>query len=505
MTARTIFDLTFSRAGSDARRRAADVPMRMLVMGGFGGNRRGAQGADTRRVRRVDMDNIDAVMAALAPSLVLPSQGGGPPLGILFSELDDFHPDALFRRLAPFQGLRELRRRLSDPATFEAAVAELRTELGSAPNPVEAEVGRPSEPARAESDTDTLERLLGAGGKPAAPTRSESAVDALIRQMVAPHIRVQTPRLEVYLEAVDRAAEGRMRAILHHPDFQRLESAWRGLHWLLSSVEMDGSIEVGLLDMDKEELRADLLAADTDPRRSQLYRLLVDGEAGVPGATGWSLLVGDYAFDAAGDDVLLLSAIGAVGAMSGAPFLARARSAILGCPDLAGRPDPQDWDTADAVSAQNWQVLRRSEQARWIGLALPRILLRLPYGRQTEPCELLAFEEMSSVPEHETYLWGNPAFACALVLARAYREQGWEMSSQPYAELEDLPAYTYKEDGEPRMQACAEVCLTERAGRIVAEHGCIPLFSYKDRNSVRIGRLRSLAVGEAELLEVWTR
>jgi type VI secretion system protein ImpC len=189
--------------------------------------------------------------------------------------------------------------------------------------------------------------------------------------------------------------------------------------------------------------------------------------------------------------VALLSALGAVATQIGAPVLAAA--------------DPRlDWSALDGEAAARWQALRASAQARAIGLALPRWLLRLPYGPKTDPVEAFPFDELGGKRAHEAYLWGNPAFACALLAVAAFREKGADMQLGDVLELDDLPAHTYREDGESHLQACAEVFMPERVSTALLGLGLMPLISARDRNSARLARFQSIADPPASLIGPWT-
>jgi type VI secretion system protein ImpC len=176
---------------------------------------------------------------------------------------------------------------------------------------------------------------------------------------------------------------------------------------------------------------------------------------------------------------------------------------VLGCRSLAATPDPREWRPPGGEAAQRWAALRASPWARWIGLALPRILVRLPYGALTAPTERFAFEEFSPGHDHEDYLWGHPAFACATLLARSFRERGWEMSPGDDLELGGLPAHTTREGGESRLQPCAEALLTERALGALLERGLMPFMSFPDRDAVKLVRFQSLADPPATLAGAW--
>jgi type VI secretion system protein ImpC len=290
-----------------------------------------------------------------------------------------------------------------------------------------------------------------------------------------------------------------MRRILRDPRFQALESAWRAAHWLVTNLETDETLQVHLLDVGKDELAADIAGAGDDLERSALYRLLMQHGPGMPDGPAWSVLAGDYRFGAGADDVALLAALGAIGAQVGGPFLAEADASILGCRSLAESPDDRRWERLDDETAARWSALRQSKAAPWLGLALPRVLLRVPYGRKSDPIEQFAFEEMPG----GAYLWGSPAIACALLLGQAYSDAGPDMTPGDRQELTDLPCYTSGEAGERVMTPCAEVALSERTANAILDRGLMPALGFANRNAVRIARFQSLADPPTALSGPW--
>jgi type VI secretion system protein ImpC len=192
-----------------------------------------------------------------------------------------------------------------------------------------------------------------------------------------------------------------------------------------------------------------------------------------------------------------------VAAHAGGPFLAAADPNALGCASAAELADPTQWTPLPATAEQHWQALRQTEVAPWLGLALPRVLLRLPYGQKTEPVEQLEFEEMPLGRDPDAYLWGNPAFACARLIAAAFAENGWDFSPGDVLELDDLPAHVYGEAEERRMQPGTEVLLGERAMQALLARGIMPLLGHRQRNVVRLARFQSLADPPAALAGGW--
>jgi type VI secretion system protein ImpC len=149
--------------------------------------------------------------------------------------------------------------------------------------------------------------------------------------------------------------------------------------------------------------------------------------------------------------------------------------------------------TSVANGAPAWVALRRLREASYAGLAVPRFLLRLPYGRKTRPAESFDFEEMNQAPDHEDFLWANPAFVCALLLARSFSDDGWGMRPGTHTEVDGLPLYVYEQDGESELIPCGEVLLTEKSAERILESGLMPLVSLKGQDSVRLVGFQSIA------------
>jgi type VI secretion system protein ImpC len=447
MPGRMEFKLDLGRAAHPQETGRRRGPMRLLVLGDFSGKPVAERPplAD-RPTQRVDRDNLDDVIQRLAPRLTLAAGE------LRFEQIDDFHPDALYTRFELFDTLRQAR--AQPPA----------------------------------SGGDLLGSLLGKpGGARAAPAASAPAagIDAFIHAIVAPHIVQDTSaQTGPYLAAVDAAVAEQMRKLLHDPAFQRLESAWRGVQWLISSLELDENLQLHLFDVTRDELLADVVTAQGQLAQTGLYRALADRWRNLPGGQSWSALVGLYRFGPSDADIGLLAALGLIAAQAGGPLLAEADPALAG---------------DDAVALAGWQALRRSEAAPWIGLASPRVLLRLPYGKGSDAIAAFAFEEVGGAPAHEDFLWGNPGLAVALLIGRAFKARGWAFEPGDEREIGDLPAYTFVQDGEMELQACAERYLGEQGGNALMVAGLIPVLSHRHRNAVTLMRFHSVAEPAAPL------
>src|SRR5579859_226350 len=475
----------------------SDMPFRIAVLGDFSGREnRGVLDArlQGRKSILVDRDNFENVIARLAPELHLPLGGpGGPRIPVRVRELDDFHPDRLYEHLKIFQTLRDMRDRLNDRATFDAAAAEVRSWSGAAKTPAPAP---PSGPDISRlSARELFEQTVSATEARTASAQPARALDdfqAFLRDIVAPYVELKPdPQRPELVAQVDQAIGGQMRALLHHPDFQALEAAWRGLFFLVRRIPTDVNLKIFLVDIAKPELAADLIAT---------FELLVDQ---APGAEPWSVLAGNYTFDQSAGDAQLLARMAAVARHAGAPLLAAASTSLLGCDSLDATPAPRQW-RLDKQAVESWAAVRHLPQSGWIGLAVPRFLLRLPYGKQTSPVETFAFEEFPAAPNHEDYLWANPAFACACLMGEAFSESGWDMRPGEISEISGLPAHVYRADGESHLKPCAEALLTEDSAEAILDLGLIPLVSVKGTDTIRLPRFQSIATPAAPLAGRWS-
>ncbi|MGB4946724.1 MAG: type VI secretion system contractile sheath large subunit [Candidatus Competibacter denitrificans] len=502
MPDRIEFRLTLPTAISTPTQPDPEAPFRILIMADFSGRAAGetpASGLDRagRPPLPVDMDRFAAVMSRLAPRLSLPLHGetSTEAITLRFSELDDFHPDALCRQLESLQSL--CRSRANPPNLADLAQV-------TQPHPsLTVESPNPSQPPT-EDHNALLERLLGKTPSHAQTGTGSGvgAIDGLVKAIVQPHIVQPDHQQAAWLAATDALLGERLRAILHHPDFQALEATWRSTYDLVAHVDSD-AVQIELFDMTRNELLADLRAAGDDPRATRLYSILID--QGVRAADGhpWSLWVGDYHFGATTEDIALLASLGILAAEAGGPFLAAAAPSLLGCPATASLTDPALWTPPLAEHQRDWQALRTSSIAPWLGLATPRILLRLPYGQKTDPIEQFPFEEMPSGRDADAYLWGNPAFSCARLIADGFMENGFENGLNAPLALDDLPAHSYQQAGERALQPAVEALLGERAALSILAHGVMPILGSRQHNSARLAGFRSLANPATGLAGRW--
>jgi type VI secretion system protein ImpC len=490
------------------------TPFRILICSDLSG--RAARGLveigaklASRRPLRVDRDNFEDVMAKL--NVEIPTSAvsmTGPALR--FRELDDFLPDRLIARLDAVQALRKTRDRLQNRSTFQEAAKEVR---GWGQGASAAPAQPTQTPAAAIDPEDLLSQMLGEtpGERPApssSPQRPEAGgpdLSAILQQIAAPYlVPGADPHQEELVGAVDEAIAAHLRALLHHPIFQGIEAAWRALWLLVRRLDTDQQLQIHLLDVSRDELLADLDAVE-NLKDSGVYHLLVEQTVGTPGALPWAVVAGDYLFDQTRVDVEFLGRLAQIVSRSGAPFLAGVSSHVLGCESLAATPDPRDWTRKpDPEGAAAWQLLRKLPEASSLGLALPRFILRLPYGKDGTPAETFQFEELRERPANEHYLWGNPAFAAVYLLGEAFTRHGWSLKPGMVRDLGGLPMAIELDDGDKRIKPCAEALLADRATSAILNQGLMPLLSIKDSDGASLVSFQSLAEPSAPLRARWS-
>jgi type VI secretion system protein ImpC len=477
---------------SDAARaqRDPDSPFRLVVVGDFTGrtSRGVLEPFGLRRPLRVDCDNFDQVMGGLGAVVRLPAPDASTAnVEVRFESLDDFHPDRLLRRLGLLAALAQARERLQNPATAGSAVAEAQQLLAA---PGQSPVAATPSGGASESIGETMARLLRGGSPPASQSNKPSAggigVNALIENIVASSVvPAATPEQTAALAAVEMELAARLRAILHHPHFQSVEASWRGLDLLVRAHGGEENVQLFVFDVSREELASEICAGE-NLEESGLHKAL--------GGEGWAVLVGAFTFDAAREDLEVLGRLAKIAALHGGAFVAGASPHFVGCDAFALRPDPSDWTRPmSGESTQAWAALRTLAEARHLGLVLPRVLIRQPYGKGSDPIETFAFEEIGHEPAHESFLWGCGAFVAGHLLTDLFRADGWEMTVGGPGELDELPVFKFVEEGEIKVKPCAEVWLSERTGERVLEQGLMPLLSIKGRGGVRLSNLQSVA------------
>lgn len=461
-------------------------PFRIALIGDFRGSAARSQTLRDRRPVAVDRDDLDEVLARFAPRLAIELEDD-TAVELGFAELEDFHADRLFTRAPFFRSLREARQRLADPASFGSALESI---LGAAP-PRPAIGGADADDVVADVlSGSVLDRVLDNGGRDA--PRTSDPLQSYLRRIVAPHVVPgEDPEREKLLADVDASVAAGLRAVLHHPAFQALESLWLGVDLLVRRLETGTSLRLYLIDATKAELAA-------DGGVTQLAAVL-----DTVGDAGWSVLLADASIAADAADLSLLRDLAALAARLGAPVIAGAHASLVGIDSFRTMPDASD---VEPWNDDAWHAFRRSSDAASAGLVLPRMMLRVPYGEEGEPSERLRdFEELDTPPSHEHFLWGNGAFAAALLLGQAFTDSGWRMRPGAHHDVTNLPVHNWSGPHGPDLVPCAECTMSDRLAEALLDAGPMVLATVKHGETARLVRFQSLAAPPRALQGPWSR
>jgi len=347
--------------------------------------------------------------------------------------------------------------------------------------------------ARVETqEADEFAALLKQSFRPRterAATEVENAVNTLVEQALADSSLIRSDVLDTIGEMIaqlDRKLSAQMNEIIHAPEFQRIESAWRGLSYLVFQSETDAMLKIRVMNISKNELYRHLRQYPNAAwDQSAMFKKVYEQEFGTLGGQPYGCLIGDYYFSHQPTDVQLLRDLSKIAGAAHAPFFAAADSTLMGMDSWNELMNPRDlsklFDTPDYAA---WRSLRDSDDARYIGLCLPRVLARVPYGAKSEPVAEFGFEEETDGHKGEKYAWMNAAYAMAANINRAFKEYGWcarIRGVQSGGEVENLPTHTFPtDDGGVDLKCPTEIAITDRREAELAKSGLIPLIHRKN-------------------------
>jgi type VI secretion system protein ImpC len=285
---------------------------------------------------------------------------------------------------------------------------------------------------------------------------------------------------------IDRKLAEQINLIMHHAQFQALEGSWRGLHYLVNNTETDEMLKIKVFNISKKDLAKNLkkfkgTAWDQSPIFKKVYEL----EYGQLGGEPYGCLVGDYYFDHSAPDVELLSGMAQIAAASHAPFIAAASPTTMQMDSWGELANPRDltkiFQTPEYAA---WRSMRDSDDSKYVGLAMPRFLSRMPYGAKTNPVEEFEFEEDTSGADSSKYTWANSAYAMAVNINRAFKLYGWcsrIRGVESGGAVEGLPVHTFpSDDGGVDMKCPTEIAISDRREAELAKNGFMPLIHRKN-------------------------
>jgi len=506
-----------------------------------------------RRIRDIDVDTFDARLRELQPraAFSVPDtiRGVGElAVDLTFQSIDDFLPTSIVRKIPSLDALLNERIQLTSLSVYmdgksgsEVLVErilndqQLQNEAFAAKSSTSApadQTGESSEeslnlllqnefkpntpeafaeksPASAladqppESSEDSLGSLLQKEFKPKTPqafAELASALKTLVEQRRThggPTGKDPTRFISELVTQIDYKLGQQVNLVLHHRDFQKLEGAWRGLHYLVSNTETDELLKIRFLSVSKAELDRMISRYRGDAwEQSPLFRMIYEEAYGTFGGEPYGCLVGDYEFSHGKNDVDVLRGIAKIAAHTHAPFLAAGSPQLLKMETWQQVARPRDMSSVfSAPEYAEWRALRESDDSRYLALTVPRCLARLPYGNETNPVEEFDFEEAVRGPDASCFVWANSAYALAANIARSFNLFGWCAQFRGVESgglVEGLPCHQFpSEEGDVQLSS-TEIAISDRWEAELSRSGLIPLLNIKNTGSAVFVGARSL-------------
>ena len=489
------YEVNFGTLSQRPRAKATPgTKFRLALLGDFSGRANAGKleiGADLagRKPNKVDVDNLDTLLEKFALKLDLPLGEDGGAVSVEIGEMDDFHPDQLIEKLEIFESLQSLRKNLASKAGFDRAAKQVLSWSGEEMLPPPPRRGRGGSIATDLKLSD-FARLTG---RPSATEEAaEQTVDDMMRRLVGPFIvPARDARQDQLTARVDEALSAAMNRVLHHPDFQTAEALWRGVEFLVRRIETGARMEIVLYDVSAEEFAADLAAAE-NLGDSGLYGMLVEQPALDAHQGPLSAVIGLYNFELSPPHTDLLGRVAQIAAAAGAPFVAGIGPDAFKIPLHEQPPLIKD----------AWAELQALPATAYLGLATPRFLLRMPYGKKSDPIDAFALEEFTRESGLSGMLWGHPALIPAFLLAESFAQAGAKLKLGAVMGVGDMPYFVYRDPGgEQTALPCTERLYSERQAVQVATYRVMPLISLRGRPELRLGSFTSVA--GAPLAGLW--
>jgi type VI secretion system protein ImpC len=320
-------------------------------------------------------------------------------------------------------------------------------------------------------------------------SRAQDLIGTLVDQALAGVIKYDknvTKTINAAIKALDGKLSAQLAAVMHHPDFQKLEGTWRGLNYLVMNSETSATLKIKVFNVSKRDLFKDVdKAVEFD--QSQIFKKLYENEYGMAGGEPYGALIGDYEFTNHPEDIDLLSKMSNVAAAAFAPFISAGSPQLFGFEDWQELSKPRDLEKIfTAIEYTKWRSYRDTEDSRFVTLVMPRVLARMPYGADTKPIEEFGYEEVDSskpVP-HSDFTWMNAAYVMGTKLTDAFAKYGLCVAirgAEGGGKVEGLPAFTFtSDDGDKDLKCPTELGITDRREAELSKLGFLPLCHYKN-------------------------
>lgn len=337
--------------------------------------------------------------------------------------------------------------------------------------------------------TSLLDSIVAEGrfsSDSASQERGKDLIKQFVSEVLEGHVTV-TRDTEAAIQAriaqIDRLISLQLNEVLHHASFQKLEGTWRGLKYLLDQSETNDMLKIKVLNVSKKDLLKDLQRA-SEFDQSALFKKVYEEEFGVFGGAPFAAMIGDYEFGRGPEDIELLERISQVASAAHAPFLSAASPELLNLGSFTQLGSPRDIGKIfDSTEYAKWKSFRQSEDSRYVALALPHVLMRMPYGKDTKQVEAFDYEEDVDGSDHSKYLWSNAAYALGARLTDAYAKYGWCAAIRGVeggGMVAGLPTHNFKTDeGDVALKCPTEVEITDRREKELADQGLVPLVHCK--------------------------
>ena len=347
--------------------------------------------------------------------------------------------------------------------------------------------------AEEAQEVSLLEQAIGAT-KQTSRDETEDLLKTLTQEALKGTIKWDknlTVSINAAVQALDQVMSKQLAAIMHNEKLQKLEGSWRGLHHLIMNSETGSQLKIRMMNISKKELAKDLEKA-VEFDQSQIFKKIYEAEFGTAGGEPYAALIGDYEFSAHPDDISLLTNMSNVAAAGFCPFIAATAPQMFGFDGFTDLSTPRDlekiFDSAEYIS---WRSFRESEDSRFVTLTMPRVLARLPYGKNTKPVEAFNFEEVATNEAgdhieagHDEYCWMNAAYSLGTTLTKAFAETGWCTAirgAEGGGKVEGLPSHVFvSDDGDTDQKCPTEIGITDRREAELSKLGFLPLCHYKN-------------------------
>jgi len=505
-----------------------ELPFVIGVLGDFSGKpTQPLMPLKDRKFIQIDRDNFNEVMARMTPGLefrvtnTLKGDGSQLAVRLIFKSLEELEPGRVVQQVGPLKKLCDARDWLRDLLTkvdrsdelenllerilkSDEDIKELSDQLrlGDSKEGAgslrqreftgtgEQQGAAPHAPAAAAEaqEVSLLEQVLSATNETDRP-RAEEVMKTLVDPSLAGVVRYDkdvTRTINANIKAIDDSVSTQLSAIMHHPDFQKLEGTWRGLNYLVMNSETSAMLKIKVLNVSKRELFNDVdKAVEFD--QSQTFTKLYENEFSSPGGEPYGAVVGDYEFTSQPEDIDLLGKVSNVAATAFCPFISAADPMLFGFESWQELSKPRDMQKIfTSIEYTKWKSFRDSEDSRFVSLVMPRVLARLPYGANTRPIEEFAFEEIDHTKpvSYKDFTWMNAAYVMGTKMTDAFAKYGICTAirgAEGGGKVEGLPAFVFtSDDGDKDLKCPTEVGITDRREAELSKLGFLPLCHYKN-------------------------